>query len=171
MDVVDVNDFFDMQTDEQVSRIIAYAKTSYADTKAEKVLEKAKEKEDDQKQKYYEDHLLKRAKVSIAWVLDKIETLLQDKKIHIPPKDQKWIDMQLNEIKKQRMGSNYEKIKILMQDLFVFLSSLEDAHYGSIKEDGTTLFPGTVVSTFDLQRQVEILEEVKYQSSFGGTVL
>jgi|GEM_PF-2983586 len=54
-----------------------------------------------------------------------------------------------------------------MQDLFVFFYSLEDAHYGSLAENRQTLFSGTTVSMTDLERQVEILEEVKYQSSFG----
>ena len=171
MDVVDVNDFFDMQTDEQVTRIISLCKTTYITEIETARLEKIKAQEEDQKKKYYEDRLLKRSKVSITWILDKIETLLQTKRIHIPPKDQKWIDTQINEIKKQKMGSNYEKIKVLLQDLFVFLYSVEDAHYSSIQENWETLFSGTTVSIYDLQRQVEILEEVKYQSSFGWTVL
>lgn len=171
MDVVDINSFVDIQSPEQVNRIISLCKAAHT-TEIEKIrLEKIKAAEEDEKKKYYEDHMLKRTKVSVTWVLDKIETLLQSKRIHIPPKDQKWIDMQLNDLKKQRMGSNYEKIKVLMQDLFVFLYSLEDAHYGSIKEDWTPIFSGTTVSMNDLERQVEILEEVKYQSSFGGTVL
>ena len=135
MEVVDVNDFFDMQTDEQVTRIISLCKTTYITEIETARLEKIKAQEEDQKKKYYEDRLLKRSKVSITWILDKIETLLQTKRIHIPPKDQKWIDTQINEIKKQKMGSNYEKIKVLLQDLFVFLYSVEDAHYSSIQEN------------------------------------
>ena len=171
MDVVDINSFVDVQSPEQVARIISLCKSVRASEIEKARLEKIKTEENDEKKKYFEDRLLKRAKVSITWVLDKIETLLQTKRIHIPPKDQKWIDMQLNDIKKQRMWSNYEKIKVLMQDFFVFLYSLEDAHYGSITENWTTLFSGTTVSMTDLERQVEILEEVKYQSSFGWSVL
>lgn len=171
MEVVDINSFVDVQSPEQVARIISLCKVARAAEIEKARLEKIKTEENDEKKKYFEDRLLKRAKVSITWVLDKIETLLQTKRIHIPPKDQKWIDMQLNELKKQRMWSNYEKIKVLMQDLFVFLYSLEDAHYGSMAENGETLFSGTTVSMTDLERQVEILEEVKYQSSFGWSVL
>ena len=60
-------------------------------------------KQEAEKKKYFEDRLLKDSKIAVAWILDKIETLLKDKRIHIPSKDQKWIDTQLNEIKKQRM--------------------------------------------------------------------
>ena len=171
MDVVDINSFVDIQTPEQVARIISLCKAARTAQIEKTRLEKIKTEENNEKKKYFEDRLLKRTKVSITWVLDKIETLLQTKRIHIPPKDQKWIDMQLNELKKQRMWSNYEKIKVLMQDLFIFLYSLEDAHYGSIAENWATLFSGTTVSMNDLERQVEILEEVKYQSSFGWSVL
>ncbi len=171
MEVIDANSFLDKLTEEQTARIITFAKTSYLEQQEKKRLLKIKKEEDEKKDKFSEDHLLKRAKISITWVLDKINKLVQDKKIHIPIKDQKWIDWQLNELKKQRMGSNYEKINTLMQDLFVFLYSLEDAYYWSIEEDWASIFLGTTVSTFDLEKQVETLEEVRYHGSFGGTVL
>lgn len=171
MDVVDVNSYIDPQSPEQVNKIISFCKTAYTAQKQEKLLEAQKAKEDEEKKKYYEDHLLKRAKVSIEWFLEKISTILQTKEIHIAPKDQKWIDEQLNELKKQRMWSNYEKIKTLLQDLFVFLSSLEDAHYASFSDDGVPIFSQTVVSNYDMKRQVEILEEIKYQTLFGWTLV
>jgi hypothetical protein len=54
----------------------------------------------------------------------------------------------------------------LLQDLFIFLNSLEDIHYTTLSTDGEVLFEGTSVTSFDLERQVEILEEVKYQQAF-----
>ena len=171
LDVVDVNFFEDPQSSEQVNRIISFCKKTYADEKAKEIEEQIKMKQEAEKKKYFEDRLLKDSKIAVAWILDKIETLLKDKRIHIPSKDQKWIDTQLNEIKKQRMWSNYEKIKVLAQDLFVFINSLEDTHYTSLVDNSQTIFKETAVSQYDLDKQTDILEEVKYQSSFGGTVL
>lgn len=171
MEVVDVNSYLDPQTPEQVSRIISFCKNAYITQKEQKHLEEQKAKEEESKKKYYEDRLLKRAKISTEWILDKITTILQNKDIHIPPKDQKWINEQLNELKKQRMGSNYEKIRTLLQDIFVFVASLEDAHYASLTTDWTPIFSQTVVSDYDMKRQVEILEEIRYQTLFGWTLV
>ena len=60
---------------------------------------------------------------------------------------------------------------MLAQDLFVFINSLEDTHYTSLVDNSQTIFKETAVSQYDLDKQTDILEEVKYQSSFGGTVL
>lgn len=105
MEIVDVNSLLDeeKQTAEQSARIISLCKTAYINEIEAKRLARIKEEEDHKKAQYYEDHMLKSAKVSITWILDKIEVLLKTKKIHIPPKDQKWIDKQLDDIKKQRM--------------------------------------------------------------------
>jgi hypothetical protein len=103
LNVVDVNFFDKPQAPEQVNRIIAFCKKAYADEKAKEIEEKAKVQQDAEKKKYFEDHLLKDSKTAVAWILDKIDTLLRDKRIHIPAKDQKRIDSQINEIKKQRM--------------------------------------------------------------------
>ena len=165
-DVVDLNSYTAPESPEQVQRIIALCKAAYQKEMDDAVVIKQQQEAEEKKKRLFQDKVLEQAKESTNWLLDKLQVLLVSKRIHIPPKDQKWIDQQLNEIKKQRMGSNYEKIKVLLQDLFVFLNSLEDAHYTSLVSDGENLFEGTCVTTYDLERQVEVLEEVHYQSAF-----
>jgi hypothetical protein len=60
---------------------------------------------------------------------------------------------------------------MLAQDLFVFLNALEDAHYASLLDNSQTIFIETSVTQYDLDKQIDILEEVKYQTFFGGTIL
>ena len=169
--VLDVNSFIDPLDQRQSAKVLDFCKSTYVAEKEQFRLQKIKDEENRKKNLFAEDWLLKKAKISVVWILDKVATLTQNKKIHIPIKDQKWVNEQLDEIKKQRMWSNYEKLKDLMQDLFVTLHSLEDAHYETNKDDTGSIFAWTIVSEADLERQANILEEVKYHSLFGWTVV
>lgn len=189
MDVVDINSFLEQekQTEEQSARIISLCKTTYKELLEQKRLEKIRQEEELQKKMLYWDRMLEKSKGAIAWILDKVRVLLESKKYVIPPTDQMWLDKQLDEIRKQKMWSNYEKIRTLMQDLFMSIYSLEDSRPRMLTEDGKPnydwtknprpvddsdpLFDWTKVSTAYLQKQVDTLEEVKYHTQFGWSVL
>ena len=169
LDVITLNSFTEPQTPDQINRIISFCKNTYQEEKEQERLLKLKTQEDEN-QKYFEDHMLKKAKISLVWALEKVDFLFHTTTAYVPAKDRKRLDDQLNELKKQRMWSNYEKIKVLMQDLFVFLWSLEDAHYASLENDDSNIFAGTSVSNHELEKQVDVLEEIKYWTAFGGSV-
>ncbi|MDD3263167.1 MAG: hypothetical protein PHR61_05010 [Candidatus Absconditabacteria bacterium] len=168
-DVIDGNYFVDPQTPEQIKKVIDVCKKEL-EIQQESQKDAAKEEQEKEKKFYYQDDGLEKAKNVIAWSLDKVNSLLVDKGAFISAKDLRTIKIKVEELKKMRMGTNYEKIRDMLQELFSIVDRIEEDYYASLEDSSEKLFDGTSVTAVDLERQVSILEKVQQQQMFGGNV-
>lgn len=164
--VQEVNTFADVQSLEQSQRVIDLCTSELAQTQQQaQVLEQ--KKEDTQKKVYYSDANLEKAKEVIAWITDKVDDLLLQKQAYIPAKDLKTIKEMIEELKKMRMGTNYERTRDLLQELVGMIDSIQQSYFDSVQDQSQPIFPGSVVSEIDLERALSILELVGKQQQFG----
>jgi hypothetical protein len=120
--------------------------------------------------KFFTDQNLVKAKEVIEWLTLKIAELLTEKKAYISSKDLKTIKEKEEELKKLRMGTNYEKIKEILQEMVALVESIEMAYFAEANKTSENIFPESVVSTIDAEKEVTVLEKVKKQMWFGGMV-
>lgn len=165
----DANYFVDQQTPEQIKKVLDLcAKELEEQQQSEKA--QIKQKEEAEKKIYHQDDWLEKAKQVIARSLEKVNSLLTDKWAFVSAKDLRTIKEKVEELKKMRMGTNYEKIRDMLQDLFSIVDRIEEDYYASLEDSSEPLFPWTTVTAVDLERQVSVLEKVQQQQMFGGTV-
>jgi hypothetical protein len=168
-EVVDWNYFVEPQTPEQIKKVLDICKRELDDSqKSEK--EDTKKKEDAEKKIYYQDEWLEKAKQVIAWSLEKVNSLLVDKWAFVSAKDLRTIKEKVDELKKLRMWTNYEKIRDMLQELFSIVDRIEEEYFISLEDSSQGLFEWTCVTKVDLERQVSILEKVQQQQMFGWNV-
>jgi len=168
-DVIDWNYFVDPQTPEQIKKVIDVCKKEL-EIQQESQKDAAKEEQEKEKKFYYQDDWLEKAKNVIAWSLDKVNSLLVDKWAFISAKDLRTIKIKVEELKKMRMWTNYEKIRDMLQELFSIVDRIEEDYYASLEDSSEKLFDWTSVTAVDLERQVSILEKVQQQQMFWWNV-
>ncbi len=168
MDVVGWNTFVNPKSNEEINQILLECKKEIEE--AIKLAQEYMQKSDNSQKIYLESEWLARAKDVIAWSLDKVNTLLVDKWAFVSSKDLRLIKEKVESLKKLRMWTNYEKIRDMLQELFSIVDHIEEDYFASLKDESTVLFDWTVVTQNDLERQVSILEKVRKQQEFGGTV-
>lgn len=167
--VEDANYFVEAQTPEQIKKIFEICKKELDDQKSaeQAVIQKVK---DTERKIYYEDDWLEKAKKVIAWSLEKVNTLLTEKWAFVSAKDLRTIKEKVEELKKLRMGTNYEKIRDMLQELFSMVDHIEEDYYASLEDTSQAIFSWTKVTEVDLERQVSILEKVQQQQMFWWNV-
>lgn len=168
-DVVDGNYFVDPQTPEQIKKVIDVCKKEL-EIQQESQKDAAKQEQEKEKKIYYQDDWLEKAKNVIAWSLDKVNSLLVDKWAFVSAKDLRTIKIKVEELKKMRMWTNYEKIRDMLQELFSIVDRIEEDYYASLEDSSEKLFDWTSVTAIDLERQVSILEKVQQQQMFWWNV-
>ena len=168
-DVIDGNYFVDPQTPEQIKKVIDICKKEL-EIQQESQKDAAKEEQEKEKKIYYQDDWLEKAKNVIAWSLDKVNSLLVDKWAFVSAKDLRTIKIKVEELKKMRMWTNYEKIRDMLQELFSIVDRIEEDYYSSLEDSSEKLFDWTSVTAIDLERQVSILEKVQQQQMFWWNV-
>lgn len=167
-DVVDWNYFVDPQSPEQIKKVIDICKKELKDD--EKIEKEFLQKKADSDKVYYKDEWLAKAKNVIAWSLAKVNSLLLDKWAFVSAKNLRIIKEKVEELKKLRMWTNYEKIRDMLQELFSLVDRIEEEYYDSLKDSSECLFEWTCVTEVDLERQVSILEKVQQQQMFWWKV-
>lgn len=167
--IEDANYFADPQTPQQVQKVIALCSKELDDQKQSEKIQQEQQQEAEKKI-YYSDDGLEKAKQVIAWSLEKVNTLLTEKWAFVSAKDLRTIKEKVEELKKLRMGTNYEKIRDMLQELFSIVDRIEEEYYASLEDTSQSIFPWTMVTAVDLERQVSILEKVQKQQMFWGTI-
>lgn len=168
-EIKDGNTFSEPQSSEQITKVLAICKKELEEEKQIKqsLIQKEQEKE---KKIYHQDDWLIKAKKVIERALNKVNTLLTEKWAFISAKDLRTIKEKVEELKKLRMWTNYEKIRDMLQELFSLVDHIEEDYYDSLKDTSNALFPWTIVTEVDLEKQVSILEKIKQQQMFWGTI-
>ncbi len=65
------------------------------------------------------------------------------------------------ELKKLRLGTNFEKIRDTIQKIFAVLDVVDDRYFARKEEESETIAAESVVTTTDVDRELEKLEEIK----------
>ena len=142
---------------------------------ADAASKKAKEKEDIEKievaeKKVYEDVKLESAKKIIVRVFEKVDECTKRSAGTISLQDTKKIKMLVEELKKLRMGTNFEKIREVIQDIFKMIEAINDDYYASIQNPNDTILPESLVTPVDVDKELERMENVKILKSLGARI-
>lgn len=167
--IEDCNYFLEPQTPEQTKKVLDLCKKEL-DEQQQSEKAQIKQQQEAEKKIYYQDDWLEKAKQVIARSLEKVNSLLTDKWAFVSAKDLRTIKGKVEELKKMRMWTNYEKIRDMLQELFSIVDRIEEDYYASLEDTSQSLFPWTTVTSIDLERQVSVLEKVQQQQMFWGTV-
>jgi len=142
---------------------------------ADAASKKAKEKEDIEKievaeKKVYEDVKLESAKKIIVRVFEKVDECTKRSAGTISLQDTKKIKMLVEELKKLRMGTNFEKIREVIQDIFKMIEAINDDYYASIQNPNDTILSESLVTPVDVDKELERMENVKILKSLGARI-
>jgi len=78
--------------------------------------------------------------------------------------------MLVEELKKLRMGTNFEKIREVIQDIFKMIEAINDDYYASIQNPNDTILPESLVTPVDVDKELERMENVKILKSLGARI-
>jgi hypothetical protein len=169
LSIQEVNTFQDPQPLEQSQRVIALCQAELNQTQEEEQLAQKKQVAT-QKKIYYSDANLEKAKEVISWITERVEYLLLERQAYISSKDLRTIKERVEELKKMRMGTNYERTRDLLQELVGMIDTIQQAYFESVQDKAQPIFPESVVTDIDVQKALSVLEIVQKQQQFGGTV-
>jgi len=167
-DIRHINSYSKLISQEDMDIIIGKAQADAAS-------KKAKEKEDIEKievaeKKVYEDVKLESAKKIIVRVFEKVDECTKRSAGTISLQDTKKIKMLVEELKKLRMGTNFEKIREVIQDIFKMIEAINDDYYASIQNPNDTILPESLVTPVDVDKELERMENVKILKSLGARI-
>lgn len=167
-DITSINRYSKSLAPKEIADIIAKAKIDAANKEAQ-VQAQAKQ-EEAQEKKVYEDANLQSAKKIIVRVFEKVDEAVARGDGQIPIQDMKKIKSLTEDLKKFRMGTNFEKIRDTIQDIFKVIERINDDYYASIQDPNATILPESLVTKVDVDRELERSENVKILKSLGAHI-
>jgi dGTP triphosphohydrolase len=162
-DIRGINSFSKPLSKKEVDNIIA---TSQAEAKKKKEEQEEKTKEiEESEKKVYADADLESAKKIISRVFEKIDETMKRSAGKISLQESKQIKSLTEELKKLRMGTNFEKIRTTIQELFKMIEKINDAYYASIQNPEATISDESLITNVDVEKELERMENVKILKS------
>ncbi len=158
-DIQYINSFSKPISPKEMNVIIKRAKEE-AEKKKEEIQKQLTEQEEKER-KVYEDLKLESAKKIVDTVFQKVEECTKRAGGLVSIQDNKKITSLVEELKKLRMGTNFEKIRDTIQELFTIMERINDDYYASIQDTNATISNESLVTTVDVQRELERMENVK----------
>ncbi len=152
----------------EIEVIIAKWLKDAASKKSETQLQN--EQSEQAEKKIYSDEHLESAKKMIYKVFEKVEETLKRSKWKISLQDTKKIKMLTEALKKLRMGTNFEKIRETIQDIFKLIETINDDYYASIQNPNDTIIAGSVVTPVDVDKEIERMENIQILKSIGAKI-
>jgi len=128
------------------------------------------QKNEEQEKKVYEDTDLASAKKIIVRVFEKIEETTKRSEGNIDIQDLKKIKSLSDDLKKLRMGTNFEKISETIQEISKILEKINTEYYSRIQNPNETIFPDSLVTPIDVEKEVEKMENVKMLKELGAKI-
>jgi len=167
-DIRGINSFSKPLSKKEVDNIIA---TSQAEAKKKKEEnEEERKKVEENEKKVYADADLQSAKKIISRVFEKIDETMKRSAGSISLQDSKQIKSLTEELKKLRMGTNFEKIRATIQELFKLIEKINDAYYASIQNPEDTISDESLVTNVDVEKELERMENVKILKSLWAKI-
>ncbi len=167
-DIKNINSYSKPLSEKEVVTIIAAAKAE-AEKKKEEVRKQILEKETEER-KVYEDAHLESAKKIIERVFEKVDECTKRSAGKISLQDTKKLKMLVEELKKLRMGTNFEKIREVIQEIFKMIEVINDVYYDSIQNPNDTISSESLVTPVDVDKELERMENVKILKSLHAHI-
>lgn len=166
-DITVINSFSKPLSQKEVDTIIANGQAEAASKKAD-VWKNIIEKETEER-KVYEDAHLESAKKIIVRVFEKVDETNKRSAGQISLQDKKQLTAFVEELKKLRMGTNFEKIRETIQDIFTLIEKLNTQYYASI-QTSTTISPESLVTPVDVDKELDRMENIKILKSLHAHI-
>ena len=167
-DLRSINRFIMPITPKESEMIIAQAKAEAEKKKAE--VRKQIVEQEEKERKIYEDVKLQSAKKIVEKVFEKVDLTLNRSATSIEIQERKKITALVEELKKLRMGTNFEKIRETIQELFTITEKIDDHYFASINDPDKTINDESLVTTTDVDKELERMENVKILKSLGAKI-
>ncbi|HMS91550.1 MAG TPA: hypothetical protein PKC87_04980 [Candidatus Absconditabacterales bacterium] len=167
-DITHINSYSKPISPEQMASTILQAQTEANKQKAA-VQEKIKNREA-QEMNVYRNEDLESAKKIIARVFEKIDETTKRSAGTIAIQDMKKIQELTEELRKVRMGTNFEKIRDTIQSLFALIEVINVQRYESIQKPSDTILPESLVTKVDLERELDMIENIRILKSLGAKI-
>jgi len=155
-------------SDEESQDIIKKA-NAYAQNIHTKQSNTQQREEVEQKKIYSDDHL-EQAKYIVLEVFEIIDRTLKRSWEYIALQDMKKIIHVTEELKKLRMGTNFEKIRDTIQEVFALLKKVDDEYFVRIQDPNATIVSGSVVTMTDIDREIEKMQNIQILKKLGAHI-
>ena len=167
-DIRHINSYSKPISQDEMDKILAAAHIDAASKKAD-VRKQIQEKET-QERKIYEDTNLESAKKIIVRVFEKVDETTKRSAGTIWLQDTKKLKALVEELKKLRMGTNFEKIREVIQEIFKMIEAINDVYYASIQNPNDTISDESLVTPVDVDKELERMENVKILKSLHAHI-
>lgn len=167
-DIKRINRFSKPLSQKEIDNIIDTAKKD-AEQKISKMSQQREEEEQVQK-KIYEDAHLESAKKIVVRVFEKITITTIRSANTLSLQDKKQLSFFTDELKKLRMGTNFEKIREIIEQIFQLIQKIDTTYYASLPVPPQTIFSESLITSIDVERELERLENIKILKSLGAHI-
>lgn len=162
-DIKTINSYSKPISDKEADDILVTAKLD-AQKKKEDVRKQIQDTEEKER-KVYEDMHLQSAKKLIEKVFEKVDETTKRSADTISLQDTKKLKMFVEELKKLRMGTNFEKIRETIQEIFNLIAKIDKEYFASIQDPNDTIAPDSLVTRTDVDKELERMADVKILKS------
>ncbi|MFA5748199.1 MAG: hypothetical protein WC872_03765, partial [Candidatus Absconditabacterales bacterium] len=167
-DITDINYIKEPLSPEQIKKFIQNRKNEQQRNR-QMALEKFRQKKTQEKSIYDNQKLIDTKKV-VEWLFEKITNIRDKAKSTISTFNLKKLNELEESLKKLRMGTNYEKLKENIQDIFDVIDDIDSNYYKQMQGEEKTVIKNSVVTNFDIRQFFDKLEEAKEIKKFGGNL-
>jgi len=167
-DINSINSFSQPLSKKEIDTIIANGQ-AYAATKKTDIWKEIKKHEEEER-KVYQDENLESAKKIISRVFEKVDEALTRGSRTLSIQDTKKLKTLVEELKKLRMGTNFEKIRETIQEIFTMIEKINDDYYASIQNPNDTISSESLITPVDVDKELERMENVKILKSLHAHI-
>lgn len=167
-DILYINSYYAPISSKEMIGVINKARNESIEKKIQD-REKIQKKEEQEK-KVYEDVDLQAAKKIIFRVFEKVEETVKRSTGTIPIKDMKKIQSLTEELRKLRMGTNFEKTRDTIKELFDIIERINKQRYRENKNPNDIILKDSLVTTQDVNQEMERMENVKMLKSLHANI-
>ena len=151
LEIADINSFSKPLSKDIVDDMLATLgeKVKVKQTTEQQVISSKKEEQ----KKIYDDPKLARSKVIVEWIFGRIPMIIQGLEWQISSQEIKHIASLQEDLKKLRMGNNYEKIRDLAAEILVRMQQMEELTLTLHPEQAKYIIDGSIITDQDIQRE------------------
>jgi len=165
LDVIDINSYQDPIDPETIQKLLTVSRqevtTEYDEQKTQIQAKKNIEKQ------IYSDARLSKAKDAWDWLVSKVPVITQRADRSISFGELKQLHDLGEDLKKLKMGNNYEKIKEAGNKLFKLLENLNERYYAGVASKATFPIPYSIVSDIDIYKWLDEMDFAQQASKIG----
>ena len=168
LDILEINSFSHPRDADDVKKILETARVTIQDRQVaqQQIIQTKK----DEQKKIYNDPRLYRAKIVVERIFARMPIIIEQLKDQLSSQEIARIDSLQEDLKKLRMGNNYEKIRDLANEILLRMQDMEVSLLKLHPEQTNYQIPDSVVSDQDLQREETRLLYTQQRKALGARV-